>query len=103
MILHLRGRLHPGRQGQLIRFLSEAIPVYERPGGITVRLLVNSDDPDLFLESVEYANTEVYAADQQRVESDPQMMAYLDRWREFLVEPVSVERYEDATRRVLEE
>lgn len=37
--LHLRIRVAPGRCDELLAFLREAIPFYERPGGIEVRML----------------------------------------------------------------
>jgi len=42
--LHLRGRAAAGRRGELIAFLAEAIPFYEAPDGIRVRLLCDVTD-----------------------------------------------------------
>lgn len=82
--LHLRGRAAPGRRDELVAFLAEAIPFYEAPGGIRVRLLWDVTDEDRFIEVVEYADAGVHDRDQRRVEDDPQMREYLRRWRELL-------------------
>jgi hypothetical protein len=94
--VHLRIRVARGRQGDLHKFLADAIPFYESPGGIRVRLLSDSNDPDRFIELVEYIDEETYREDDQRVSSDPTMALYLARWRELLAEPPVVEVYREA-------
>ena len=91
--MHLRGRVVPGHREDLVVFLAEAIPFYERPGGISVRLLWDVADPDRFIEVVEYADQETHDRDQARVADDPEMGAYLRRWRSLLAEPPQVEAY----------
>lgn len=91
--LHLRGRAAPGRREDLVAFLAEAIPFYEQPGGIRVRLLWDIADPDRFIEVVEYADHETYDRDQARVSDDPEMGQYLRRWRDLLTGPAQVEIY----------
>jgi quinol monooxygenase YgiN len=91
--LHLRGRVAPGRRAELVAFLREAIPFYEQPGGIRVRLLWEVADPDRFIEVVEYVDQRTHDRDQARVDSDPQMQDYLRRWRALLAEPPQVETY----------
>ena len=48
-----------------------AIPFYEQPGGIRVRLLWDTADPDRFIEIVEYADQGAHDRDQARVADDP--------------------------------
>lgn len=91
--LHLRGRVAPGRRRDLVAFLGEAIPFYERPGGIRIRLLWDVTDPDRFIEVAEYVDQETHDRDQVRVGSDPEMQDYLRRWRSLLAEPPQVETY----------
>jgi quinol monooxygenase YgiN len=95
--LHLRGRAVPGRRADLVAFLCEAVPFYERPGGIRVRLLWDVSDPDRFVEVVEYADQDVHDRDQVRVDSDAEMQDYLRRWRALLAEPPEVETYRVAS------
>ena len=95
--LHLRGRAAAGRRGELVAFLAEAIPFYETPGGIRVRLLWDVTDEDRFIEVIEYADTAVHDRDQQRVEHDPQMREYLRRWRALLDGPPEVVTYRVGT------
>jgi quinol monooxygenase YgiN len=91
--LHLRGRVAAGRRDDLVAFLVEAIPFYERPGGIKVRLLWDVGDPDKFIEAVEYVDQDTHDRDQTRVAEDPEMAEYLRRWRELLAGPPQVETY----------
>ena len=86
----MRGRAAAGRREELVAFLAEAIPFYEAPGGIRVRLLWDVTDEDRFIEVVEYADAAVHDRDQRRVEHDPQMGEYLGRWRELLDGPPEV-------------
>lgn len=91
--LHLRVRVTPGRRADFLAFLREAVPYYERPGGITVRLLEDLNDDHRFIELVLYDNEDVYRRDQERVEHDPEMQPWLARWRALLAEPPIVEVY----------
>ncbi len=91
--IHLRGRVLPDGRRDLLRFLVDAIPFYEAPGGIHVRLLWNTTEPERFIEVIGYDSRSAYEADRARVASDPTMMAYLDRWRALLAEPPIVETY----------
>lgn len=91
--LHLRVRIKPGRRDEFFAFLREAIPYYQSPGGIDIRLLEDLTDDHRFIELVLYDNHDVYERDQRRVESDPTMQSLLTRWRELLAEPPIVEVY----------
>lgn len=96
-MIQLRGRVAEGRWDDLVSFLRTAIPFYEGPGGIRVRLLRSAEDPDAFIEVVEYETEQAYAADQHRVEHDPAMIAKLEEWRGLLAGPVEVETFRDVT------
>jgi hypothetical protein len=85
----------PGQREALLAFLRDAIPYYEAPGGIRVRLLASPEDSEQFIELVEYATRDAYVADQQRVEHDSHMRDLISRWRALLDGPPVVEVYED--------
>lgn len=91
--VHLRICIEPARTDELRSFLAEAIPFYESPGGIRVRLLGDADAPHRFIEVVDYATEDAYLKDEERVRSDPTMAQYLARWRALLAEPPTVETY----------
>lgn len=91
--LHLRARVRPGRHEDLRAFLREAIPYYEQPGGIRIRLLWDAADPNRFVEIAEYADQAAYDRDQERVATDPRMLAYVERWRALLAGPPQIETY----------
>ncbi len=91
--LHLRLRVQPGRRDEFLAFLREATPVYESPGGITIRLLQDLHDDHRFIELVLYDDEPTYTRDQHRVANDPVMGELLARWRALLVETPVVEVY----------
>ena len=96
--LHLRCRVQRDRRADFIQFLRSAVPYYEAPGGIRIRLLERSDSTgaDLeFIEVVEYETESAFVADQERVANDPRMRALLAQWRSLLAEPPVVETYAD--------
>ncbi|MBL8760229.1 MAG: hypothetical protein JNL50_02920 [Phycisphaerae bacterium] len=95
--LHLRIRLAPAQREPFFAFLREAIPFYERPGGIRVELLADAADDHRFIEVVHYATELDYQRDQARVANDPTMKEILERWRAFLAEPPIVETYQRHT------
>ena len=91
--LHLRVRVATGRREAFFAFLREAIPYYEGPGGIEIRLLQDKADDHRFIELVLYEDEQAYERDQERVASDPVMKRYVERWRSLLAEPPQVEVY----------
>jgi quinol monooxygenase YgiN len=95
VVLHLRLRCDPKDRDQLLSFMHEAVPFYEEPGGIRIRLLEDMTDPSRFIEIVEYETEEAYERDRPRVESDGRMQVYLRRWRSLLNGPVELETYKE--------
>ena len=94
--LQLRIRVATERQAEFRSFLREAIPFYEAPGGIRVRLLSKDTEPEHFIEQVEYVDERSYQEDDERTRSDPTMAQFLARWRSLLAEPPVVEVYREA-------
>lgn len=94
--VHLRMRVAADRQDSLHKFLEDAIPFYESPGGIRVSLWRDSSAADRFIELVEYVDEQAYRRDEERINSDPVMIQFLARWRELLAEPAVVEVYREA-------
>lgn len=92
--LHLRIRVKNENRDNFLAFLRQAIPFYESPGGIRVRLIRDRADPQRYTEIVEYDSREAFEIDEHRVAHDPQMRAFLDRWRALLAAPPEVETYE---------
>ncbi len=94
--LYLHGRAACDAR-TLESFLARARPVYEAPGGITVRLQWSLAEPGAFVEIMEYRDRVTYEADQVRVERDPAMRALIDEWHTLLAGAPRVEAYEDVT------
>ena len=88
-----------GRRDELLAFLTEAIPFYEQPGGIRVRVLWDMSDGDRFNEVIEYADQATHDRDQVRVEQDPVMGEYLHRWRALLEAAPQIDSYRVGTPR----
>lgn len=91
--LHLRGTIAAGQRDAFDEFLAEAIPYYESPGGIRVRVLWNVSDPQKFVEVIEYVDQFAHDRDQLRVENDARMRGLLARWRGLLAGPPAVETF----------
>ena len=98
MSVHLRIRVPEGGREALLAFLDEAVPFYESPGGIRVRLLAHAEAGDRFVEQVDHVDERTYQADEERLRSEATVAGYLDRWRGLLAEPPVVEVYRPATR-----
>lgn len=96
-VLRLSIVARPGARQALLDFLREAAPYYEAPGGIRMRLLQDANNPDKFIEEFEYATSEAFETDNLRVENDPVMRSYLDRWRALLADKAEVTVYHDVT------
>jgi len=95
--LHLRVHLLPGMRDAFFEFLADAVPYYESPGGITIRLLEDTADDHRFIEVVHYEDESIYWQDQERISHDPEMKRHLERWRALLAEPPIVETYRHRT------
>jgi len=93
--VHLRIRVAEDRQADFRLFLQEAIPFYEAPGGIRIRLLSDDSDSERFIELVEYIDELTYRRDDHRVQSDPTMAQFLAQWRSLLAEPPIVETHHE--------
>lgn len=91
-IVSLSYRVAAGRREELMAFLQEAVPFYEKPGGIKIALYESIDEPGQFLELVAYASEAEYEADQLRVEHDPEMKATLTKWHELIEDGLDVRR-----------
>jgi hypothetical protein len=100
MVLHLRIRTKATHPNALLSFLKRAVHFYEAPGGIRIRLLRNTRDPQKYIEIVEYDSRKTYEEDQHRVEHDPQMKKLLQEWRSLLTSDIKTEVYEDVTEQI---
>jgi len=87
-IVSLVYRVLLNQREELISFLQEALPFYERPGGIRIGLYESVDEPGFFQELVAYDTESSYEADQHRVEEDPEMKKLLEKWHSFIDGPL---------------
>ena len=101
-VLVLSLRVPEARHADLVSFLRQAVSTYEELPGVRVRLLQSRQDPDRWMEVVEYPDRATYDADQLRVDTDPRLIGLLDRWRRLLAEPAGVETWEERTHQIKE-
>ena len=95
--LHLRIEVPDESRTEFLDLLRSAIPVYEEPGGIRVRLLEHLEDSTKFIEVVEYDDFDTYSTDQKRVHSDSEAAQYISRWRQLLASPPDIACYRELT------
>jgi hypothetical protein len=72
------------RRVGLLKFLGNAFPVYERPGGIHMSVFESVQERGLFVEIASYDTDRAYRQDQVRVDKDPEMKRILGRWQKFI-------------------
>lgn len=87
-ILHFKFTL-AGASEQMIAMMKSAAPLYQMFGDAQVRLLQNVDDPNRFLQEIEYDAPEALETNRQQLASDPRVQAYLQAWRSMF--PGSIE------------
>lgn len=90
IVLVLEGRVKSNQRVALESFIREARPYYESIGDVAMRFMWHADDEYRFRETFEYRTEEAYRLDDDRVHNDPDMQAWLSRWRELLEGEVSV-------------
>ena len=96
-ILHFRIRTPGMDAAQLLSLIKPAVPFFQAWGGGQVRLLRNVDDPNQFLQVIEYETPQALELNRQRIASDPMLRTYLQTWRTVLQGAVDVDAYEDVT------
>jgi hypothetical protein len=99
-IIQLKFTLPSTDTGSLYTFFKRAIPFYESPGSIRIRVLRHTLNPCQFIEVVEYGSMEAFQQDQHRVGHDTEMQGYLQEWHSLLSGEVNVDEYEDVTEEI---
>jgi hypothetical protein len=95
--VHIRFRLPPGQSDQLLSLMRAGIPFVENFGRAQVRILRNVDDPNAFVQTIEYEIAEAIELNRQSVASDPMVQGYLQGWRSLLMGAVEIDVYQDVT------
>jgi hypothetical protein len=93
--LHFKFTL-AGAPEQMIAMLKSAAPLYRMFGEAKVRLLQNVDDPNRFLQEIEYDAPETMELNRQQIAGDPRVQAYLQAWRAMFPGAVEIDVYRDA-------
>ena len=90
--LHFKFTL-PGASEQMIAMIKSAAPLYQMFGEAKVRLLQNVDDPNRFLQEIEYDAPEAMELNCQQIASDPRVQAYLQAWRTMFPGAIEIDVY----------
>ena len=91
--VHLRIKISPANRDAFFEFLREAIPFYERDGETRMSLIEDANEPNTFIEIVEYQTEAAFVRGEEAVRNDPETLKYLARWREMLAGPPIVEEF----------
>ena len=78
---------------QMIAMIKSAAPLYQMFGDAQVRLLQNVDDPNRFLQEIEYDAPETLETNRQQIASDPRVQAYIQGWKTMFPGAIEIEVY----------
>jgi hypothetical protein len=92
--LHFKFTL-PGASEQLIAMIKSSAPLYQMFGEAKVRLLQNVDDPNRFLQQVDYDAPESMEMNRQQLAADPRVQAYLQAWRTMFPGGIEIDVYKE--------
>jgi hypothetical protein len=90
--LHFKFTL-PGASEQMLAMIKSAAPLYQMFGDAKVSLLQNVDDPNRFLQEIEYDAPESMELNRQQIASDPHVQAYLQAWRSMFPGAIEIDVY----------
>jgi hypothetical protein len=93
--LHFKFTL-PGANEQVVAMMKSSAPLYQMFGDAQVRLLQNVDDPNRFLQEIEYQAPQALELNRQQIASDPRVQAYLQAWRAMFPGAIEIDVYKEA-------
>jgi hypothetical protein len=90
--LHFRFTL-PGASEHMIAMMKSSASLYRMFGDAKICLLQNVDDPNRFLQEIEYDAPESVELNRQQIASDPHVQAYLQAWRSMFPGAIEIDVY----------
>jgi hypothetical protein len=94
-ILHFKFRSPTADTSQLLALLQSAMPFYQASGVTRARLLRNVDDPNEFIQVLEYEVAEMIEMNRQAIAGDAMMQSYLRAWRSLVPGGIEVDVFEE--------
>ena len=82
-----------GASDQMVAMIKSAAPLYQMFGDAQVRLLQNVDDPNRFLQEIEYDAPEALEMNRQQIASDPRVQGYMQAWRAMFPGAIEIDVY----------
>jgi len=92
-VVHFKFTL-TGASEQMIAMIKSAAPLYQMFGEAQVRLLQNVDDPNRFLQEIEYDAPASLELNRQQIASDPRVQAYLMAWKAMFPGAIEIDVYQ---------
>jgi hypothetical protein len=86
----------PAASEQMIAMIKSSAPLYQMFGDAKVSLLRNVDDPNRFLQVIEYEAPAALETSRQQIASDPRVQSYMQAWRSMFPGSVEIDVFQDA-------
>ena len=93
--LHFKFTL-AGASDQMVAMIKSAAPLYQMFGDARVRLLQNVDDPNRYLQEIEYEVPQSMELNRQQIAGDPRVLVYLQTWRAMFPGTIEIDVYKEA-------
>ena len=93
--LHFKFTL-AGAPDQMVAMIKSAAPLYQMFGDARVRLLQNVDDPNRYLQEIEYEVPQSMELNRQQIAGDPRVLVYLQTWRAMFPGTIEIDVYKEA-------
>jgi len=93
--LHCRFSLAGADPAHLLQVMKAAAPFYEMFSNAQMRLLQNVDDPNRYLQIIEYDAPKTLEANRQQLASDPRMQTFMQMWRSMWPGASEVDVYQE--------
>ena len=93
--LHFKFTL-AGASDQMVAMIKSAAPLYQMFGDARVRLLQNVDDPNRYLQEIEYEVPQSVELNRQQIAGDPRVLVYLQTWRAMFPGTIEIDVYKEA-------
>ena len=85
----------PAASEQMLAMIKSSAPLYQMFGNAKVTLLQNVDDPNRFLQVVEYNAPAALEISRQQIASDPRVQTYMQAWRSMFPGGIEIDVFQD--------
>lgn len=93
--LHCRFSLMGADPQHLLQMMKASAPFYEMFGNARMKLLRNVDDPNRYIQIIEYDAPKSLEKNRQQIASDPRMQGFLQMWRTMVPGSLEMDVYQE--------